>query len=84
MSRVGDFVEKRRKQLNMTQAELGAVLGFNSTKQFVSNIARGESEWPDFYLPKLCRILKISRYELVEYYIEDRKRDFNKLFRTKS
>lgn len=80
-SRVSRYVEKKRKLLKMSQTDLCSVLGLASNGQFASNVERGICQWPDKYLPSICRVLKISRYELAEYYLADRKEEYEKLFK---
>jgi len=82
MSRVTKFIKSKREKINMTQEELGNLLGF-AGKQYVSNIEREVANWPDKYLPKLTRLLKISKYELVEYYLADSRTNFERIFEGK-
>lgn len=85
MSKLGKLVEDRRKQLKMTQTDLGIVLGLGSKNggQFVSNVARGTHKWPPNHLPAICRVLKISRSEMCAQFLADKKDEFDKLFEKK-
>ena len=85
MGKVEKFVERRRIELKMTQTDLGIVLGFGAKTggQLVSNKARGIEGWPRKYYPALCRILKISRADLMEQFMADRKTEFDSIFEKK-
>ena len=60
---LGKRIAKRRKQLRMTQAELGELL--NVTQQQVASYEKGEKRIPVSRIPRLADCLSIDMKELV-------------------
>ncbi|MBX7232094.1 MAG: helix-turn-helix domain-containing protein [Bdellovibrionales bacterium] len=72
-SKVGDFFKDKRVEVNLTQSEVAEALGLSSG-QFVSNWERGVSMPPMDYLPKLVKLYKINKSELVSVYTSEQER----------
>lgn len=62
---IGQFLAKRRTELNITQSDLSRSLGYSSP-QFVSNWERGLCSPPLQIMSQLCDSLKISKKEVTE------------------
>lgn len=63
--RLGNFLKNRRKDLGLTQVDLGKKLGY-SNGQFISNWERGLSGPPEKKINKLCRVLGVNKKWLEE------------------
>ena len=61
---LGARITKRRKQLNLTQADIGSVL--NVTQQQVASYEKGEKRIPLSRIPCLAECLSMDIQELVE------------------
>jgi transcriptional regulator with XRE-family HTH domain len=72
-SRIGEYFRDRRIDAGLTQADVAQALGL-STGQFISNWERGVSMPPMDYLPKLVKLYKMSKSELVELYTSEQTR----------
>ncbi len=72
-SRIGDYFRDRRVDAGLTQADVAQALSL-STGQFISNWERGVSMPPMDYLPKLVKLYKMSKSELLELYTTEQTR----------
>lgn len=66
----GEFLKAARLKVNMSQMELGQVLGFGSG-QFVSNWERGISKLPPHKIPEFVKITKCNPELLVKIKARD-------------
>lgn len=60
---LGEFLKNRRKEMGLSQIELGDTLGY--TPQFVCNWERGTAAPPLKIVPKLVSTLKIEMNEWI-------------------
>lgn len=58
MSYIGDLIKRRRKELKLSQNDLGKELGFGG--QYVSNIERGMCVFPKEKIKLTATVLKID------------------------
>lgn len=72
-SRIGDYFKDRRVNAGLTQADVAQALGL-STGQFISNWERGVSMPPMDYLPRLVKLYRMNRSELVQLYTTEQER----------
>lgn len=72
-SRIGSYLRDSREASGLSQTEVAEKLGL-STGQFVSNWERGVSMPPMEYLPKIVKLYKISKAELVQVYTSEQER----------
>jgi transcriptional regulator with XRE-family HTH domain len=72
-SRIGDYFRDRRVAAGLTQADVANSLGL-STGQFISNWERGVSMPPMDYLPRLVKLYRMSKSELVQIYTSEQER----------
>lgn len=70
MSSVGRLIREARIKRGLTQKDISDLLGF-TTPQFVSNLEHSKSPLPANLIPKLSKILKIPKRELIEAHLED-------------
>ena len=61
---LGSYLQNRRIECGLTQAEVGKVLDYSP--QFIANWERGVSSPPALVLPKLIRILRIPEDEILQ------------------
>jgi transcriptional regulator with XRE-family HTH domain len=61
---VGDFIRKRRQELNLSQQRLGQMLSPPVTTQFMSNIERGMTPLPYHHIAGLAQALKIKEADI--------------------
>lgn len=73
MSKLSDFLLKRRHELRMTQVELAQ--WFNLTDRAIANYEKGRREPSLEILLKYSRVYHVSVYKLVDLRIEDIKGD---------
>lgn len=69
MSKLSDFLLKRRHELRMTQVELAQ--WFNLTDRAIANYEKGRREPSLEILLKYSRVYHVSIYKLVDLRIED-------------
>lgn len=69
MSKLSDFLLKRRHELRMTQVELAQ--WFNLTDRAIANYEKGRREPSLEILLKYSRVYHVSVYKLVDLRIED-------------
>lgn len=69
MSKLSDFLLKRRRELRMTQVELAQ--WFNLTDRAIANYEKGRREPSLEVLLKYSRVYHVSIYKLVNLRIED-------------
>lgn len=69
MSKLSDFLLKRRHELRMTQVELAQ--WFNLTDRAIANYEKGRREPSLEVLLKYSRVYHVSIYKLVDLRIED-------------
>ena len=69
MSKLSDFLLKRRHELRMTQVELAQ--WFNLTDGAIANYEKGRREPSLEVLLKYSRVYHVSIYKLVDLRIED-------------
>lgn len=69
MSKLSDFLLKRRHELRMTQVELAQ--WFNLTDRAIANYEKGRREPSLEVLLKYSRVYHVSIYKLVDLQIED-------------
>lgn len=72
-TRIGDFFRDKRVDAGLTQADVANALGL-STGQFISNWERGISAPPMDYLPKLVKLYKVNKAQLVALYTAEQER----------
>ncbi|MGE0763540.1 MAG: helix-turn-helix domain-containing protein [Bdellovibrionales bacterium] len=72
-ARIGDFFREKRIDAGLTQADVANALGL-STGQFISNWERGVSAPPMDYLPKLVKLYKMNKSQLVALYTAEQER----------
>lgn len=72
-SRLGEFFKQKRVDVGLTQAEVAKVLGL-STGQFVSNWERGVSAPPMDYLPRLMKLYKMNKAQVISIYTAEQER----------
>ena len=69
MSKLSDFLLKRRHELRMTQVELAQ--WFNLTDRAIANYEKGRREPSLEIMLKYTRVYHVSIYKLVNLRIED-------------
>ncbi len=69
MSKLSDFLLKRRHELRMTQVELAQ--WFNLTDRAIANYEKGRREPSLEIMLKYSRVYHVSIYKLVDLRIED-------------
>ena len=69
MSKLSDFLLKRRHELRMTQVELAQ--WFNLTDRAIANYEKGRREPSLEIMLKYSRVYHVSIYKLVNLRIED-------------
>ena len=69
MSKLSDFLLKRRHELRMTQVELAQ--RFNLTDRAIANYEKGRREPSLEIMLKYSRVYHVSIYKLVDLRIED-------------
>ena len=69
MSKLSDFLLKRRHELRMTQVELAQ--WFNLTDRALANYEKGRREPSLEIMLKYSRVYHVSIYKLVDLRIED-------------
>tara|TARA_B110001454_G_scaffold219194_1_gene251351 strand:- start:105028 stop:105321 length:294 start_codon:yes stop_codon:yes gene_type:complete len=69
---IAEIIRKRRIELNMTQAQVSELLGYDSC-QFVSSIERGLAKCPLQTLGSLSIILDIPKERFVSILVTDYK-----------
>ena len=69
MSRLSDYLLKRRHELRMTQVELAQL--FNLSDRAIANYEKGRREPSLEILLKYSRVYHVSIYKLVDLRIED-------------
>lgn len=69
MSKLSDFLLKRRHELRITQVELAQ--WFNLTDRAIANYEKGRREPSLEILLKYSRVYHVSIYKLVDLRIED-------------
>ena len=69
MSKLSDFLLKRRHELRMTQVELAP--WFNLTDRAIANYEKGRREPSLEIMLKYSRVYHVSIYKLVNLRIED-------------
>ena len=69
MSKLSDFLLKRRHELRMTQVELAQ--WFNLTDRAIANYEKGRREPSLEIMLKYSRVYHVSIYKLVDLQIED-------------
>lgn len=69
MSKLSDFLLKRRHELRMTQVELAQ--WFNLTDRVIANYEKGRREPSLEIMLKYSRVYHVSIYKLVDLRIED-------------
>ena len=69
MSKLSDFLLKRRHELRMTQVELAQ--WFNLTDRAIANYEKGRREPSLEIMLKYSRVYHVSIYKLVDLLIED-------------
>ena len=72
-SKISEYFKTKRMGANLSQQEVAKALGF-TTGQFVSNWERGLSFPPMQILPKLVKLYKINKNELMNVYLEEQKK----------
>ena len=60
---IGDYVKKRRTELEMTQEELAALVGYKH-KTSINKIELGQSGVPRSKIPAFSAALRVSELEL--------------------
>lgn len=63
---IGDYVKKRRTELDMTQEELAALVGYKH-KTSINKIELGQSDVPRSKIPAFSAALRVSELELQGY-----------------
>lgn len=71
------YFRKKRLERGLTQSIIADFLGVNT--QLVSNWERGMCRPPEQHLPKLMRLLKIPKQELMEFILAEQEKEL-KLF----
>lgn len=69
MSKLSDYLLKRRHELRMTQVELAQL--FNLSDRAIANYEKGRREPSLEVLLKYSRVYHVSIYKLVDLRIED-------------
>ncbi len=69
MSKLSDYLLKRRHELRMTQVELAQL--FNLSDRAIANYEKGRREPSLEILLKYSRVYHVSIYKLVDLRIED-------------
>lgn len=64
-SHLGDFMRKRREELNLSQRALGLLFTPPVTTQFISNIERGVTPLPPHHIPTLAKALQAHEADVV-------------------
>lgn len=72
-SRIGEYFRDKRIAANLTQGEVAEALDL-ATGQFISNWERGRSMPPMIYLPKLVKLFRLNKSEVMELYLEEQER----------
>jgi transcriptional regulator with XRE-family HTH domain len=70
MSKLGKFLEEKRKSRGLTQNEVGKLLGFGNG-QFISNIERDDGVLPPAHFKKIARLYNVDVYEMMSLAIDD-------------
>lgn len=69
MFNANHFIKKRRHELPITQTELAKRLGMSV--QYLNKIEAGKVPVPTAKINKLCKILKINKFDIIEMLTED-------------
>ena len=72
----GGYLREKRLKLNLSQAEVASSLEY-PTNQVVSNWERGTQSPPFNKLLELCKVLKISKKEMVHKLLDEQKKIYN-------
>lgn len=72
-TKISEYFKSKRVGVNLSQQDVAKALGF-TTGQFISNWERGLSFPPMQVLPKLVKLYKINKNELVNVYLEEQKK----------
>ncbi|WP_413294596.1 helix-turn-helix domain-containing protein [Bdellovibrio sp. HCB185ZH] len=70
---IGTFLKSKRQNAHLTQQEAAELLGYDKP-QFLSNIERGKRTPPCDLLKRMCSLYHVDENEMLEQYIETRKR----------
>lgn len=62
---VGNFLRRKREELNLSQRALGLLFDPPVTTQFISNVERGVTPLPPAHVPTLAKALQVSDTELM-------------------
>jgi transcriptional regulator with XRE-family HTH domain len=77
--KLGLFLKQKRKAAGVRQREIAKVFGYTSS-QFVSNWERGLCAPPFDALPVLCKMLHISRRQMISMVLEETEADLKVKF----
>lgn len=77
---LSQFLRKKRIEMQMSQAELASMLGYNNP-QFVSNWERGLAQPPMRQTREICNILKIDKRTVIDLIVNNFRQDVEDLFR---
>lgn len=70
MKKLNKFLEKKRKEIGLSQDDVGRLLGF-SNGQFISNIEREDCGLPPKHFKKVSRVYGIEPMEMVQLAVDD-------------
>ena len=69
--KLAKLIKTHREKKGLSQTELGRALGFKGG-QYISNIERGNSDFPIIKIKKCAEILDIDPKELLDIVVKDR------------
>ena len=77
MRAISQLLQRARIKENLSQAEVAKYLGYTSP-QFISNMERGLSDLPVDKINPLCKLLGISKDEVIKAMLVDLRADYKR------